>query len=114
MIKELDKLPTVDEAIKAIKQLSSGKAPGEDGIPPEYTYGGDELAAELTRLFKELWAEAEVPQDLKDALIIHLYKNKSDRRLCDNHRGISLLSIAGKIFARMIVNRFTTHLDSTL
>ena len=114
VIKELDKPPTVDETIKAIKQLSSGKAPGEDGIPPEvYKYGGAELAAELTRLFKELWAEGEVPQDFKDALIIHLYKNKGDRRLCDNHRGIFLLSIAGKIFARVIVNRLTTQLGST-
>ena len=94
VIKELDKLPTVNETIKAIKQLSSGKTPGEDGIPPDvYKYGGDELAAELTRLLKELWAEGEVPQDIKDALIIHLYKNKRDRRLCDNHRGISLLSL---------------------
>ena len=33
VIKELDKPPTVDETIKAIKQLSSGKARGEDGIP---------------------------------------------------------------------------------
>ena len=31
--------------------MPNGKAPGEDGIPPEvYKYGGDELAAELTRL----------------------------------------------------------------
>ena len=35
--------------------MSSDKAPGEDGNPPKvYKYGGDELAAELTRLFKEL------------------------------------------------------------
>ena len=84
VIKELEKPPTVDETIKAIKQLSSGKAPDEDGIPPEvYKYGGAELAAR-----KELWAEGEVPQDFKDALIIHFYKNKGDRRLCDNNRGI--------------------------
>ena len=115
VLKELDKLPTVDETIKAIKQLFSGKAPGEDGIPPEvYKYGADKPAAELTRLFKELWAEGEVPQDFKYALIIHLYKSKGDRRLCDNYRGISLFSVAGKIFARVIVNRLTTHLDSTL
>ena len=96
MITELDKPPILDEPIKGIKELSSRKAPGEDGIHPEvYKYDGDELAAELTRLFK-------------DALIIHLYKNKGDRRLCDNHRGISLLSNAGKIFARVIVKRLTT------
>ncbi|XP_072049980.1 uncharacterized protein [Amphiura filiformis] len=33
-IEELDQPPTVEETAKAIKQLSSGKAPGEDGIPP--------------------------------------------------------------------------------
>ena len=78
-----------------------------------YKYGGDELAAELTSLFKELWAKGEIPQDFKDAKIIHLYKNKGDRRLCDNHRGILLLTNAGNIFARMIVNRLTTRLVST-
>ena len=90
------------------------KAPSEDDIPPEvYKYDGDELAAELTRLFKELWSEGEIPQDFKDALIIYLYKTKGDRRLCDNHRGISLLTNDGKIFARVIVNRPTTRLKST-
>ncbi len=97
VIKELDTIPTVEETAEAIKQLSSGKAPGEDGIPPEiYKHGGDALVAELTSLFQQLWAEEEVPQDFKDALIIHLYKNKGDRRVCNNHRGISLLRIAGK------------------
>ena len=33
--------------------------------------------------------------------------------MCDNHRGISLLTNAGKIFARVIVNRPTTRLEST-
>ena len=106
--------PTLDETITAIKQMSIGQAPGEDGIPPEvYKYGGDELAAELTRLFEELWAEGEIKQDLKDAVIINLYKTKGDGRLCDNHRGISLLTNTGKIFARVIINRPTTRLEST-
>ena len=114
VIKELDMPPTLDETITAIKQMSIGQAPGEDGIPPEvYKYGGDELAAELTRLFKELWAEGEIKQDLKDAVIINLYKTKGDGRLCDNHRGISLLTNTGKIFARVIINRPTTRLEST-
>ena len=30
--------------------------------------------------------------------------------MCDNHRGISLLSIAGKILARLILNRIIKHL----
>ncbi len=41
-----------------------------------------------------------VPQDFKDAIIITIYKRKGDRAdNSGNHRGISLLSIAGKILA---------------
>jgi len=29
--------------------------------------------------------------------------------VCDNHRGISLLSVPGKILARVILNRLTKH-----
>ena len=56
------------------------------------------------------WVNGQLPQDLRDANIIHLYKNKGDRSSCDNHRGISLLSIAGKILARIMLNRITKHI----
>ena len=34
--------------------------------------------------------------------------------MCDNHRGISLLSIAGKILARNLLNRLIDHLEQGL
>ena len=52
-----------------------------------------------------------IPQDFKDASIIHLYKRKRNPKVCDNHRGISLLSIAGKILAKILLNRLNAHLD---
>lgn len=42
---------------------------------------------------------------MKDANIITLYKNKVDRSDCNNYRGITLLSIVGKLFARITLKR---------
>ena len=44
-------------------------------------------------------------QDLRDAVIVSLYKNKGEKSDCSNYRGITLLSIAGKISARVLLNR---------
>jgi len=51
----------------------------------------------------------EVLRDFNDALIIHIYKCKGDRASRDHHRGISLLSVVGKILGRIIVNRLSSH-----
>ena len=111
VILALDESPTREESLKAISQLQTGKAPGPDGIPPEiYKMGGTALVDQLTSLFQAFWEKGELPQDLKDANIMHLYKNKGEKASCDNHRGISLLSIAGKILARILLNRMTEHL----
>ena len=44
-----------------------------------------------------------MPQDFKDAKIITIYKRKGDWNDCDNYHSISLLSIAGKIFAKVLL-----------
>ncbi|GAB1601017.1 uncharacterized protein LOC115227909, partial [Argonauta hians] len=98
---ELSDLPILQEVLVAIKRIAMGKAPGSDAISPEvFKYGGQKLARKLHTLFVSIWIAGKVPQDFRDASILHLYKNKGLRNVCDNHRGISLLSIAGKILAR--------------
>ena len=52
-----------------------------------------------------------IPQEFKDASIILLYKRKGNPQVCDNHRGISLLCNAGKIMAKILLNRLNVHLD---
>ena len=112
----LDIMSTREELLKAISQLSSGKASGSDSILAEmYKNGGPALVLRILQLFLLVgWQQETVPQDLKDASIIHLYKRKGNCLDCNNHHGISLLSIAGKILARIILNRLTKHLEQGL
>lgn len=42
---------------------------------------------------------------MKDAKMVTLYNNKGDRSDCKNYRGISLLSIVGKVYARVLLVR---------
>ena len=61
-----------------------------------------------------MWKKEAIPQDFKDASIIHLYKRKGNPQVYDNHRGISLLSVAGKILAKIPLNRLNAHLDQAV
>ena len=45
----------------------------------------------------------EIPKDWKDGIIVPVFK-KGRRKDCGNYRGISLLSIAEKILARILLN----------
>jgi len=104
--------PLESEVQKAIKSLSNGKTTGSDSIPAEvFKAGGPVLLQKLTELFQSMWQQETIPQEPKDASIVHLYKRKGNRQSCDNHRGISLLAIAGKILARVLLNRLIQHLE---
>ena len=46
-----------------------------------------------------------VPEDWISAVIVPLYKGKGERTKCKNYRGISLLSLVGKIYAGILVDR---------
>ena len=97
---------TIEELEKALQETRRGKAPGLDGVSPEtLKLGGPKLKDCLLSLYNTCWQRQTLPQDFKDALIVMIYKRKGDRRNCDNHCGISLLSIAGKVLATIMLNR---------
>ena len=62
----LDEFPTVSETVKAIKLLSSDKAPGSDTIPAEiYKAGGTPVAEKLT-VISHYVEKRSHPQEFKD------------------------------------------------
>ena len=102
---DMDIPPYLEEIKDAVKSLKTGKAPGTDGIPSEvYKYRGPNVAQALHSFFKTCSDEAELPQDFNDAKIVTIFK-KGDRSQCGNYRGISLLSTAGKMLAKVLLSR---------
>ncbi|XP_078083694.1 uncharacterized protein LOC144503067 [Mustelus asterias] len=78
----MDDPPVVAEVTKAVSQLSSGKAPGADAIPAEiYKAAGPVLIEKLIELLQSFWKQGSIPQELKDASIVHLYKRKGNRQI---------------------------------
>ena len=104
----LDEPFNEEELDKAIKNMKSGKSPGPDGIVPEIIiHGGHALKHYLLTIFNIFWITEFIPSDLINPNIAILFK-KGDRRQCGNYRGISLLSVVGKLIADMILQRLST------
>ena len=86
--------------------MKAGKSPGIDDVPAKvYQHGGEAELDKLQNLFISCWEKGTLLQDLRDAVIVSLYQNKGEKTDCSNYRGITLLSIASKILARVLLNR---------
>ncbi|KAK7097254.1 hypothetical protein V1264_004261 [Littorina saxatilis] len=97
--------PTKEEISQAIKQLRNGKAAGPDGIPAEALKADLATSVKmLYPLFFKIWEEEQVPSEWKEGYLIKLPK-KGDLSACSNYRGITLLSIPGKVFNRVTERR---------
>ena len=56
------------------RKLSSGKALGADAIPAEvYKAGELPMTEKVADLFHCMWRKEAIPQEFKDASVIHLY-----------------------------------------
>lgn len=95
--------------MKAIKELKNNRAPGEDGLPSElFKKGGKPITDKLHKLIVKVWREERIPKDWQGAIILPIFK-KGDKELCENYRGISLLSSAYKILSKLILNRLQEY-----
>ena len=94
--------------------MKTHKAAGPDTIPAEVLkLGGRELQNRLHRLTLRIWQLESMPADLRNAKIVSIFK-KGDKADCDNYRGISLLSVVGKVIARIILQRITPLAEAVL
>ena len=111
----LDAAPTRAEYRAAVQGLNLRKAAGEDGVVAELLRSGGEAFHDLFYdLVTVTWERGEVPAAWRDATMVPLPKAKGDLRLCDSWRGISLLSVPGKILAKIVATRLSALAESIL
>ena len=66
------------------------------------------LAPILTSIFNCCLDQDKVPNEFKIAIVFPLFK-KGDNTVCDNYRGISVLSPIAKLFERILSNLITKY-----
>ena len=97
---------SINEVLEAVRRLKCGKASGVDEIKAEYLKSGGYVCAEwMVRLFNVCMSSGRVPKEWKIGCIVPLYKGKGDPLECKNNRGISLLSVPGKLYGRILIER---------
>ena len=106
---------SVEEVTKALSQTKSRKAPSSDEITTDILKaGGEPVVQWLFNFFTDTWENEHMVKEWSMTTLVKLYKNKGDRRMCDNYRGIALLNITSKIFSRIILNRIQEVIDCQL
>ena len=112
-LQELNKDFTISDIEKIIKKLKNGKSPGGDHIIGEYLKNSPETLIEtITNLFNLVLKSGVVPSNWCTGVIIPLFKNKGSVNSVDNYRGITLLSVIGKLFTSAINERLAKFLDN--
>jgi len=102
-----------DDVLNAISKIDSTSSCGVTQIPVAVIKNSAKtLAPHLALLFNDIIHTGNIPADFKCALVSPLYK-KGDKAICDNYRGISILSPFAKIFERILCKQITIFFTSS-
>ncbi|XP_078617621.1 uncharacterized protein LOC144885572 [Branchiostoma floridae x Branchiostoma japonicum] len=107
--------PTLEETVRAINSMKNNKAPGLDcAITAEALRGGGDVMARGIHAFcKEVFVTLTPPDQWITNVIVPLPK-KGDLSLMTNYRGITLMSIAAKVYNKILLMRIRGHIDPIL
>ena len=112
------------ELNQALGKLKAGKAPGRDGVPPEFyklafekddeALFADEPQSAFGQVIlfiaRELWASGSIPDKWNEAWLVSILKKGDPKRLT-NYRGISLLVVIVKLVTIVISTRISEALE---
>ena len=94
---------SMEELNIAMDTLKTKKAGGRNGVLPEMVkWGGSE--EEVLKLMNSVWNGQGGLAVWRNAISVPVPK-KGDLSICDNSRGVALLDVWGKVFARVVQGR---------
>ena len=100
------------EVRRAIKRLQNGKAVGVDGVVGEVLkYGGEWMEESLWRLCAAVFVGEVVPVEWLRAIKVPV-KKKGCGEVFEDYRGVTLLSVVGKVFGMVIEARLRSFCES--
>lgn len=103
--------PSLTEVREAVSKLKCGKAAGVCNISGELLKaGGEAMIHGLHAVLTAVWQSGTIPSDWTKGLVVPIWKGKGDRQDCNNYRGITLLSVPGKVLAHVLLARIRSQL----
>ena len=94
------------EAEVKVRKLKNVKAAVKDEVTGDMIKGGGNKAEDwIWRLCNMAFESGVVPEDWRSAVITPPYKGKREMTKCSNYMAISFLSVVGKIYAGILVDR---------
>ncbi len=77
-------------------------------------YEGEIVVDWMVWICSLAWEQSKVPEYWRKAIIVPLYKGKGNREECNNYKGISLLSVPGKMCERVLNERMIKITDKSV
>ncbi len=103
--------PTTNEEISKILLNMKNSSPGHDDIDVKILKKvSDSIVVPITHLCNLSLSNGNVPNDLKIAKIVPIYKKGTKDKL-SNYRPVSVLPALSKIYERLVYNRLVNFLD---
>jgi hypothetical protein len=109
----LDKAIDYEEVEMVVRKMVKGKAAGCDEIITEWLkFGGKWMTLAVWLLVRDAWALERMTNEWGDGMIRPVFK-KGDRKDPYCYRGITLLSVVGKVLMAVINNRLTEWVEDS-
>ena len=103
--------PSIGDVREAVAKLKGRKAVGICNISAELLKAGVEaMIRGLHAVLTAVWHSGTIPPDWKKGLVIPISKRKGNCQDSNNYRGITLLTVPGKVLAHLLLMQIRRYL----